>query len=210
MRTHPPRADEGVTRRHSLFEDIAAGVTGTAIFALGIALLAHAQLLTGGAAGIALLLHYATGGEFSLLLLAVNLPFYVLSLLRLGWKLTLRTVLATLLLSLLSKLTPTWLSIAQLNPIYAATIGGTLMGLGLLILFRHGTSLGGVGVLALYAQERYGIPAGYVQLAVDALILLAALCVVDMWHVGISMLCALALNLVIATNHRPGRYTGVT
>lgn len=209
MRTHP-RADGGSARKHSLFEDIAAGITGTAIFALGITLLARAQLLTGGTAGLALLLHYATGGEFALLLLAVNLPFYVLSLLRLGWQLTLRTVLATLLLSLLSKLTPAWISISQLTPIYAALIGGTLMGLGLLILFRHGTSLGGVGVLALYAQERYGLPAGYVQLAVDALILLSALSVVDLWQVGLSLLCAVALNLVIAANHRPGRYTGVT
>jgi uncharacterized membrane-anchored protein YitT (DUF2179 family) len=209
MTIHSP-ATGGLTRKHRLYEDIAAGLTGTAIFALGIALLSRAQLLTGGAAGIALLLHYATGGEFSVLLLVVNLPFYVLSLVRLGWKLTVRTVLATLLLSCFSTLTPTWLTITQLNPIYAAAIGGALMGLGLLILFRHGTSLGGVGVLALYAQERYGLPAGYVQLTIDALILLVALVVVDAWHVGLSMICAVVLNLVIATNHRPGRYTGVT
>lgn len=198
------------TSAHRLYEDIAAGLTGTALVALGVTFFSKATLLTGGTAGLALLLQYATSFEFGPLFFVVNLPFYALSIMRMGWKLTVRTFLAVLLVSLLSKLTATWIAIDQLNPIYAAVIGGMLTGVGLLILFRHRTSLGGVNILALYAQERYGLRAGYVQLGIDALILLSALFVVDVGQVALSLVGTAVLNLVLATNHRPGRYMGVS
>ena len=185
-------------------------MTGTLIVALGVAFLSKATLLTGGTAGLALLLQYATGFEFGPLFLVVNLPFYTLSILRMGWKLTVRTFMAVLLVSYLTKLTSSWIGIDYLQPIYAAVAGGTLIGIGLLILFRHRTSLGGVNILALYAQERYGLRAGYVQLAIDALILLGSLFVVTMEQFALSLLATVVVNLVIATNHRPGRYLGVS
>jgi len=195
---------------HRLYEDISAGLTGTLMVALGVALYTKATLLTGGTAGLALLLQYATQFEFGPLFFAINLPFYALSILRMGWKLTLRTFLAVLLVSYLSQFTPSWIGIDSLNPIYAAVMGGVLMGVGLLVLFRHRTSLGGVNILALYAQERYGIPAGYVQLALDAVILLASLFVIEPSKVALSLVGTAVLNLILATNHRPGRYMGVS
>jgi len=198
------------TNAHRLHEDIAAGLTGTLIVALGIALLSKATLLTGGTAGLALLLQYATGFDFGPLFLVVNLPFYALSILRMGWKLTIRTFLAVLVVSGLTNLTSRWVGIEYLEPLYAAVAGGMLVGLGLLILFRHRTSLGGVNILALYAQERYGLRAGYVQFAVDGMILLASLFVVNPEQFGLSLLATTMINLVIATNHKPGRYMGVS
>jgi len=49
---------------------------------------------------------------------------------------------------------------AELNLVYAAVFGGFAMGVGLLILFRHRASLGGVNILALFLQERFGLRAG--------------------------------------------------
>lgn len=195
---------------HRLYEDISAGLTGTLMVALGVALYTKATLLTGGTAGLALLLQYATQLDFGTLFFAINLPFYGLSILRMGWKLTVRTFLAVLLVSYFAKLTPDWLGIEHLNPLYAAIMGGVLMGVGLLVLFRHRTSLGGVNILALYAQERYGIRAGYVQLSIDAAILLASLFVIDADKVALSLVGTAVLNLILATNHRPGRYMGVS
>ncbi|WP_445504630.1 YitT family protein [Microvirga sp. G4-2] len=195
---------------HRLYEDISAGLTGTLMVALGVTLYTKATLLTGGTAGLALLLQYATQLDFGPLFFAINLPFYGLSILRMGWKLTLRTFLAVLLVSYLSKFTPGWLGIEHLNPIYAAVMGGVLMGVGLLVLFRHRTSLGGINILALYAQERYNIRAGYVQLGIDAVILLSSLFVIEYDKVALSLVGTAVLNLILATNHRPGRYMGVS
>ena len=80
------------------------------------------------------------------------------------------------------------------------------MGAGFLILFRHRASLGGVGILALWLQETRGWRAGHVQLAVDLCILTAAFLTVDWRRVLVSIAGAVALNMVLAINHRPGRY----
>lgn len=195
---------------HRPIEDVAAILTGTLLVALGVTLYSKVVLLTGGTTGLALLLHYATGLEFGPLFFILNLPFYYLSGRRMGWKLTVRTFFAVLLVSAFARLTPSWINVEHVNPFYGAVIGGALMGIGLLILFRHRTSLGGVNILALYLQERYKIRAGYVQLGVDALILLASLSVLEIDKVALSLAGAAVLNLILATNHRPGRYAGVS
>ena len=76
------------------------------------------------------------------------------------------------------------------------------------MLFRHKSSLGGFNILALIMQERFGIRAGYVQMSLDIIIVAASLTVVSPTAVLLSATGAVILNLVLAINHRPGRYTG--
>ena len=196
--------------RHPLWEDALALLTGTALVALGIAFYSHAGLLTGGTVGLAFLLKYLAGWPFGLVFFLVNLPFYGLAIWRMGWKFTLRTVCAVALVSLFAELTPRWVRFAELDVVYAALFGGFVIGLGLLILFRHRASLGGVNILALFVQERFGVRAGSVQMGIDALIVLAAVLVVPLDKVALSVLGAVALNLVLAVNHRADRYMGVS
>jgi uncharacterized membrane-anchored protein YitT (DUF2179 family) len=204
--TPPPPS----TSAHGVHEDLAAGLTGTLLVALGITLFSKATILTGGTAGLSLLVQYASGWPFWLVFFLVNLPFYALSVLRMGWKLTLRTIIAVALVSFFARMTPAWVHIEAIAPLYAALAGGALSGVGLLILFRHRTSLGGVNIVALYAQERHGLRAGAVMLAIDSVILLCSLFVIDWQRFGYSLLGIAAVNIVIATNHRPGRYLGMS
>ena len=74
------------------------------------------------------------------------------------------------------------------------------------MLFRHKASLGGVNILALYLQDRSGIRAGKFQMVVDACIVTASLFVVSLPMLAASIAGATLLNLIIAMNHRPGRY----
>lgn len=202
--------DQAMASMHRPYEDVAAVLTGTLLVALGVTFFSSAGLLTGGTAGLALLLGQATGFGFGAVFFALNLPFYYLAVKRMGWKLAVRTFLAVLLVSLLARVTDSSVSLAQLDPIFAAITGGALTGIGLLILFRHQASLGGINILALYLQDRHNLRAGYVQLAIDALILLASLFVLDVQKLALSLLGTSVLNLVLATNHRPGRYTGIS
>jgi uncharacterized membrane-anchored protein YitT (DUF2179 family) len=195
--------------RHRPHEDVQALLTGTLFVALGVVLFRHCGLLTGGTAGLAFLLHYATGWNFSLVFFVINLPFYGLALRRMGKVFTLKTFAAVGLLAAFAQWMPQWIHIDQLSTGFAAVAGGLLMGTGMLILFRHRASLGGFNVLVLWLQERFGWRAGHVQMAFDCAIVLAAFAVVGWSQIAWSVLGAVVLNMTLAINHRPGRYMAV-
>ena len=194
--------------KHSLFEDIQAIVTGTLAVAMGVLFLKEAGLLTGGTTGLAILIHYSTGLNFGLTLFCVNLPFYILAIKRMGRRFTFKTVLAVALVSTLTEFIPYWVDIRSVEPWFAALGGGLMVGIGLLIVFRHKASLGGFNVLALYLQEKYKIPVGKSQMALDVSIVVAGLWIVPPMLLAVSILGAVVLNFVLAVNHKPGRYTG--
>ena len=194
---------------HTAFEDAQAIVTGTMFIALGVAVFSRAGLLTGGTAGLAFLIHYATGWRFGAVFFVINLPFYWLALRAMGWAFTVKTFCAVAALSLFIELMPQAVRFESLQPLYAGVMGGFLIGAGLLMLFRHNASLGGINILALFLQQRRGWRAGKVQMAIDCLIVAAAFAWVEPQRIAISVLGAIALNLVVAVNHKPGRYLGV-
>jgi uncharacterized membrane-anchored protein YitT (DUF2179 family) len=74
------------------------------------------------------------------------------------------------------------------------------------VLFRHKASLGGLNVLVMWLQERFGWSAGKLQMGIDALILLASWPLMDAQRLGLSILAAAAMNFALAVNHKPGRY----
>jgi uncharacterized membrane-anchored protein YitT (DUF2179 family) len=191
---------------HSLFEDVQALLIGTLLLAFAVTMYRHAGLLSGGTAGLGFLIHYLSQWSFGWVFFVINLPFYWLAWRQMGRVFTFKTFAAVALLSVETELVTRWVRFEQLDPVFAAVMGGVLMGNGLLILFRHRASLGGVGIVALVLQERRGWRAGHVQMAVDAAIVAAALALFEPRRVLLSLLGALALNMVLAINHRPGRY----
>lgn len=193
---------------HSIYEDAFALLTGALFIALGLMLFRQADIGTGGTTGIALLVHYATGYNLGVVFFIINLPFYVFAYLRMGLAFTLKTFAAVALLSLISYGLPRLITIATVDALFAAVAGGLLIGVGLLVLIRHKASLGGVGVLAFYLQDRIGWRAGKVQLALDAVILTGTLFVLTPAHVVLSVVGAVVLNVVLWANHRQDRYIG--
>lgn len=199
----PPRAAP-----HTLTEDLQALVTGCLFVALSILMLRESRLLTGGTTGLSFLIHYLGGWRLGLVLFLINLPFYAFGLAALGKRFTFKTFCAVGTLSLFTELVPSLVRFERLDPVFAAVMGGLLAGIGILILMRHGASLGGSGVLAIYLQKTRGWRAGSVQMSIDLLILSLGLLVISPGEVGLSILSAAALNLVIGINHRPDRYFG--
>ncbi|MCG8158559.1 YitT family protein [Brenneria goodwinii] len=191
---------------HTLLEDVLAILIGTLMVSFGVVLLRQSGALTGGTAGMAFLLHYLTHISFGTAFFLLNLPFYYLAIRRMGWRFTIKTFCAVALVSLFSDLHPLFIHMDKLNPFYATLFGSVIMGLGFIVLFRHKASLGGVNILALYLQDKYGIRAGKFQMGVDIVIVLASLFVVSIPMLIASILGATILNLIIAMNHRPGRY----
>ncbi|MEM9974907.1 MAG: YitT family protein [Pseudomonadota bacterium] len=193
---------------HRLYEDAMAFVLGTSICALGVQFLTHNGLITGQTAGLGVLLSYITPLSFGLVFFLVNLPFYILAWLRMGPRFTIKSFVAVGMVSAFSELIPEAFQIATLDPALGAALSGAMIGLGLIVLFRHGASLGGVGVLALYLQDRIGFQAGWTQLIFDALLFAAAIFILDPVLVVYSLAGSIVVNLIIAVNHRKDRYIG--
>ncbi len=193
---------------HTLLDDIQAIVTASAFVSLGLGFLARGKLLAGGTAGLALLLARLTPLTFGQAFVVLNLPFFWLGVRQMGWRFTVKTFAAIGLVSLGSDLLPRLVRLEAVHPVYGAVVGGWLVGAGLLILFRHHSCLGGLNILSIWLQERYGLRAGPFQMAVDSAIVVAGFFLVSWQTLLLSVAGAVALNLILAVNHKPGRYLG--
>jgi len=208
MTVRPLQALPEPVLRHGLVEDVFGLLTGTFVASLGIYLLKTAHAVTGGTAGLALLVSYSSGWSFGVLFFLINLPFFALAVKTKGIDFSVRTLLSIALVSGFAYLHPLMLPTTGLNPIYAVAVGNLLAGVGMLMVFRHRSSLGGLNTLALILQDRLGWRAGYVQLVFDISIISISLFVVAPQTVLLSAAGAGVLNMVLALNHRPGRYLG--
>lgn len=194
--------------RHTALEDIHALLIGSSFIAVGLTLLKAAGLVTGGVAGVALIVSYLSGWPVGVVFFVLNLPFYILAQRTLGWTFTFKTLATNLLLAAFAFAMPHWLKVTGVDPVFAAIFGGTIIGMGILALARHRSSVGGTGVLALYLQERRGISAGKVQMAADCVVVAAAFFTISFDKLLLSVASAVALSAVIIANHKPGRYAG--
>ena len=198
--------DRPATVDHSLLDDVQGLGIGLFLCSLGMQFLTTAGLITGQTAGVAVIISYLTGYSFGTVFFVINLPFYFFAWKRLGLEFTVKSLISVTLLSVLTDVMPLGLGFDRLDPLLAVLAFGTTVGIGLLAMFRHNGSLGGLGVVALYVQDSTGFKAGYVQLMVDGVIFAVAALLFPLDVVGWSLLGAVVLNLVITFNHRRDRY----
>jgi uncharacterized membrane-anchored protein YitT (DUF2179 family) len=191
---------------HTGADDLFALAVGVHLTALGLYLVHASGTVTGGTAALSLLLSYATTVPFEVLFVVVIAPFFALGLATKGRDFLLRSVVCVAGTSVLTALHSEWLDLAAMPRVYGVVTGNLLIGFGLLAVIRHSASLGGFTILGVILQERAGLRAGYVQLALDVLVVLASFFVADLRTVLLSILGAVVLDLFIAFNHRPGRY----
>jgi len=197
---------ESIRVPHTLLEDALGYVTSIVVTSLGLYLIQSVGAVTVGTAGLSLLVSYWTGLPFEVLFVLVNLPFFGLALSKKGIGFTLRSLGCVIAVSAMTRVHADLLPLDGLDTVYGVVAGNLLVGLGLLVIFRHGASLGGFNVLALLLQERLNLRAGYVQMGLDISVILLALFVVSPATVLLSALGAVVLNIILAFNHRPGRY----
>jgi uncharacterized membrane-anchored protein YitT (DUF2179 family) len=149
-------------------------VLGCFLASIGLYMLKSTELVTGGTAGLSLGFSYLLSLPFGVVFFLVNIPFYIFSFVRMGWRFTVTTIAAVSILSLFTFLHPLYPAIA-LPGIVASVAGGLTIGFGLILLFANQASLGGANILALFLQKRFNTNPGTVNFIFDFCVVMLSL-----------------------------------
>lgn len=176
-------------------------IEGCLLVALGLFFLQSAGLLVGGTGGLAAITQQVFPISLGTWFFLINMPFFIISVVQMGKYFTFKSIAAIGLTSVLTDILSTMIHLSAIPLWLASFIGGSLIGIGLLLVFRNGASLGGVNILALYLEKRYGIHTGKVILAIDMLVLLLALNIYSQQQVGYSVIASFVLSSVLGRYH---------
>ena len=149
-------------------------ILGSAVFAAGFAFfLQPNDLSPGGISGLALLLVELTGfGSVGLVSILMNLPLFILGGLKIGRQFFAGSLIGMVLSSVLIDGFAA-MHLPAVDPVIAIVYGGVICGIGLGIVFIHGTSTGGSDILVRLLKLRYrNVPIGQISLTFDAVVVL--------------------------------------
>lgn len=130
---------------------------GAVIYSVGTAyFIVPAQIAPGGAVGIALMVNHLTQLPIGVLTLVVNLPLLVLAWFYLSHRFTVRTAIATVLVSLIldgivTPLCPVYAGDRLLSSVY----GGIVVGIGMALIFQAGFTTGGTDIAGYLLQKKF-------------------------------------------------------
>lgn len=150
----------------------------------------------GGVTGIGLVLNYAFGLPVGLTSLVMNIPLFIMGYRAMGRTFVWRTLLATILFSLLIdafRFTP-----VTKDPVLASVFGGAILGVGIGIIMRAGATTGGTDLLARVVHRRFSaISVGGFLFALDCAVTLLAGITMSAEHAMYSMICVLIVSMII-------------
>lgn len=161
---------------------------GLAIYALAYTcFILPYQITTGGVAGIASIVYYATGIEVQVTYLLINIAFLIAAVKILGWKFCLKTIYGVLMLTFLL-----WLfqriiiqddgSLPQVlgdESFMACVIGALLEGIALSFCFLNNGSTGGTDIIAAIVNKYRNMSLGVVLMICDVVIISSCYFVFD-------------------------------
>ena len=179
---------------------ILAGVT---LVALSLNLfLIPADIAPGGLSGVAIILHHISNIPVGLSILVLNIPVFLLSLKYFNKGFMFSSLFGTIALSVITD-SLSWLSPMTGDILLSAVYGGTLMGLGLGIVFVSGSTTGGTDIAAQILKKHFpSVSVGKFVLIIDAFIIIGAGLIFGKWEVTLYSavalyLCAYIIDLVV-------------
>ncbi len=150
----------------------AAGLTiGAMIYSAGLNLfLVPNNIIDGGVTGMSLLLSELAGVPFSVLIVLLNIPFFILGYKQLGLRLAVSSMFAIIVLSFWSHIFEQMEPVTT-DPFLSTIFGGIIIGLGIGLVIKNGGSLDGTEIVAIYLDSRSAFSVGEIILFFNFFIL---------------------------------------
>ena len=150
---------------------------GCVLFSLGIALFLDAnKIAAGGVSGLAILLSHITPFDMTgVWIIILNVPLFILGALSFGKAFVLSSLYATtvssLLIELFNFLLKNYLPLTE-DIIIAGAVGGVLVGVGMGLVFRMGSTTGGTDILVKFLRKKFRyLKTGVISLIIDTVII---------------------------------------
>ncbi|SHH47678.1 Uncharacterized membrane-anchored protein YitT, contains DUF161 and DUF2179 domains [Anaerosphaera aminiphila DSM 21120] len=152
--------------RSTLLRKLAGIVVGCMFSAFAIVcFLRPNEMISGGITGLAILMESITGIPLSVLVFMLNIPIFILGIFFLNIDFMffsgIGIVVFSLWLSFFERVVPTGYAVTN-EVMLACIFGGAVNGLGSGILFRNGTSAGGLDIPAAIMKKKFNISIGNV------------------------------------------------
>lgn len=173
---------------------------GSLLFAYGMnAVLVPSRLFTGGVTGVSILINY------HLPMVNIGLSYFLLNipLAMLGWVTISRRFIAYTIFGMaffsvaVGFLNPPALPLE--DPLLSALLAAVIIGVGNGLVLRSAGSAGGIDILAIFMNKRFGLRIGTVMFAANALVILAGAYLHDLALSLYSMIFLFASGQVINT-----------
>lgn len=175
-------------RRISLVVEILYLLLGAVCQSVAYAcFIAPANIVPGGCYGLSIAINYLTQGIFSsfpeglpigAVALCFNIPFFLIAARSLGLRSGGKTIATFLLVSiftdLITSLTRDMLIVSN-DKFLSSVYGGAILGLGVLLTFRAGSTSAGTDVIARVLSRGRNIKTSHLIIAVDSIIVLFGL-----------------------------------
>lgn len=143
---------------------------GALIYTIGLdVFLVPNQVIDGGVVGLALMAAQLTGVSFSVFIVLLNIPFFVLGYKKIGALFTMLSLFSVVCLSGWSK----FIHYAPVtsDPFLSTIYGGIIIGLGVGLIIRWGGSLDGTEILAIIADKKTPFSVGEIIMFFNLFIL---------------------------------------
>ncbi|NMM62397.1 YitT family protein [Clostridium sp. P21] len=139
------------------FIDFLFTILGSFIGAIGINMfLIHAKLLSGGVTGLALIFQYLFKIQAGYVIILLNIPLFILSIIKLDKKFTIFSLVGTLAFSFSLILTQPISNILNINDsLLFCLYGGVVSGIGMGLVFAHRGSTGGFDIVCMLLKRKY-------------------------------------------------------
>ena len=160
--------------------DIICDILGSIVLAVGIySFVEPLKIAPGGVSGIALMINYITGLPVGTVTFAINIPLMIVAWIVLGRSFAVKTFVTALISTVIldNVVTPVFPQYVG-DKLLAAIVGGVLMGLGMGLIFRRGSTTGGTDIISCIIKEkRPRLSIGRVLLTVDLTVIISSMLV---------------------------------
>lgn len=173
-------------------------VVGCISMAFGInTFLKPHTIAPGGLSGLSVVLNKVTGISVSTMMLLIGVPLVIFAFKILGAKNSVKTLIGTILFSLIVNITSPLANLGATNDLLLSSISGAiLLGIGIGIMFRVDASTGGTDLIALILSKKFpGIKPTKFMICLDAFVVISS--GIASQNIEIALYSAIALYVVV-------------